>query len=442
MTNGLIGHSLYGAGRGKGTYEISLNKIGSTTDPYTSNIYSLIAGKVFGNTYVTMNGGRVLRNVYGGGNMGSVGKGNYAGGADDYSTTGYGETLTGNLWTPSEGFNPDAAITNENKPTTMADFFLSSGKTNVVVTGGTVGYINTTDPTKSMKNNLPYGNVFGGSAGEAAPNITESPRYLYCPTFFSGYVNATDVVIGATGSTGPTIYGSVYGGGQDGHVRRDTKVTINSGEIGLQFNAANQTTLGTDMENPQWLHRGNVYGAGSGISKYAYDFNYDGDTADNDGSVTYHGNAIKEQDYSTFAGSVTRTTTVEVKGGTIHRNVYGGGSMASVGAPKIGQTYDPYLPTDTEHTSKGLHSLNHVIIGGGSSFVHIGDATSYAAGYGGSVFGAGRGDASLDVNKFGTSVWTKVTIKDKSKILRNVFGGGDNGLVKKDAVVKKTRKKQ
>ena len=47
-----------------------------------------------------------------------------------------------------------------------------------------------------MKNQLPYGNVIGGSAGEAAPNVTKDPRYEYSPAFFSGYVNETDVTIG------------------------------------------------------------------------------------------------------------------------------------------------------------------------------------------------------------------------------------------------------
>ena len=65
LNEGLIGHSLYGAGKGKGTYTKELNKLpGSGTGTYPAKIYSLIAGKVMGNTYVTMNGGHVGRNVY------------------------------------------------------------------------------------------------------------------------------------------------------------------------------------------------------------------------------------------------------------------------------------------------------------------------------------------------------------------------------------------
>ena len=485
LNEGLIGHSLYGAGKGNGTYTKTLNKLpGSGGGTYDAKIYSLIAGKVMGNTFVTMNGGRVMRNVYGGGNMGSVGKGNYSGGADDYYPTGYGETITGNLWTSA--FNPDEAISESNKPDD-AYYFLSSGKTTVKVLGGVVGYIDATDPSKSMKNQLPYGNVIGGSAGEAAPNIAEYPRYEYSPAFFSGYVNETDVTIGGgyrctTACTiggkdykvddsvtaaeynaftsgqsnweaidAPTILASVYGGSQDGHVRRDSKVTVNNGEIGLPYNDENQAILGSlqlgdGSLNPQWLHRGNVYGGGSGITKYKYDFDHDGITSEDlngDGIIedseidtgTYHDETVKDEDYSSSSGSVTRFAEVNVLGGIIHRNVYGGGSLGSVGAPKIDQEYDPYKPGQADIPDKpvngpGRQSLNLLNIGG-----QIGTIISSRSQYGGDVFGAGRGNPSLNVEEFGTSIWTRVNILNGATIFGNVFGGGDAGAVKKDAEV-------
>ena len=439
LNKGLIGHSLYGAGKGKGTYIMKLNDL-EGSGKHDANIYSLIAGKVMGNTEVTMNDGHVGRNVYGGGNMGSVGKGNYAGGTDDYvsdcdlgAAQGYGEKINGNLWTSA--FNPEAAISESNKPDD-AYYFLSSGKTTVKVLGGIVGYIDATDPTVSMKNQLPYGNVFGGSAGEAAPNIAQTPRYLYSPAFFSGFVNETDVTIGQDGS-GPTILGSVYGGGQDGHVRRDTKVTVLGGEIGVPYNSTNQTLLKTDnLDSPQWIHRGNIYGGGSGITKFKYDFNYDGDTED-----------ANEQDYSNSSGSVTRFTEVNVKGGTVHRNVYGGGSMGSVGAPNMGQTYELYKPGQADIDGKpangpGRQSMNTVNIGGGTSVVTIGTPFDEGKGwtynkvYGGEVYGACRGLSTLDPDQFANSVWTKVNIKDKATIMGNVYGGGDSGIVKKNSEVK------
>ena len=88
LHKGLIGHSLYGAGKGIGKYKKSIPILAGDNKGTLKerDIYGLLSGKVLGNTYVTMNDGLVVRNVYGGGNMASVGKGNYAGGADDYST--------------------------------------------------------------------------------------------------------------------------------------------------------------------------------------------------------------------------------------------------------------------------------------------------------------------------------------------------------------------
>jgi hypothetical protein len=209
------------------------------------------------------------------------------------------------------------------------------------------------------------------------------------------------------------------------------------GEIGVPYTSTSdtRTTLlkgkNYSLDDPQWLHRGNIYGGGSGITKYKYDFNYDGDTED-----------AGEQDYSNSSGSVTRFTEVNVMGGTIHRNVYGGGSMGSIGAPNMGQTYLPYKKGDTaEGHGVGKQSQNTVNIGGGATVVTIGtpfDTTkgwTYNKTYGGEVYGACRGLSTLNPEQFSTSIWTQVNIKDKATIMGNVYGGGDNGIVKKDTDV-------
>ena len=456
MKSGLINHSIYGAGSGKGKFEKTLPRIDGTGD-YTRKIYSITAGKVFGNSTVEMSGGTVVRNVYGGGNMGSVGKGNYAGGTDDYSYyvasdktyNGYGEALDGSLWTATSGFNPRATITETNKPTTMADHFLSSGICTVKITGGTIGYI-ASDPTSSMypwnsSASLPYGNVFGGCRGEAAPNIEETPRYHYSPEFFVGYANETEVTIEGDDTK---ILGSVYGGGMDGHIRRDAHVIIKGGEIGIPYNAEYKGKVKTENPNDiQWLARGNVYGSGSGIGKYKYDFNYNNQTStdtngngkidDNEVEIsTYHGKEIKEEDYSTSAGSVTRFTKVEILDGTIHRNVYGGGSLSSIGAPKIpvARTDYPVRRNDSDTETKGKQTLNEVIISGG----HIGDALSYDANgnhiYGGNVYGGSRGSTELS-NAFSTSLYTLVDINGDADVKGDVFGGGESGPIKGDVEV-------
>ena len=427
LKKGLIGHAIYGGGKGKDTYKHELNRIdGGGT--YTADIYSVTAGKVYGNTYVEMQDGYVVRNIYGGGNMASTGKGNYSGGADDYSTSGYGETLTGNLWDNASEFS---------------QAFLSSGKTYVNIKGGQVGYINTTTPDDSMKDGLPYGNVFGGARGASAPNVEESPRYLYAPLFYSGYVNETHVhIYDSVGVDAPKIYGSVYGGGQDGHVRRDTHVIIDAGEIGEpRTGTGAPTALATKgLNDPQWLHRGNVYGSGSGIGKYEYDFNNDKDFND---EITDYGArkiTLKETDYSNSAGSVTRFSTVEINGGTIHRNVYGGGSLATVGPPKIPPITDYALRrNDAETGTQGKQSLNLVNISGG----FIGSASDYDAGYGGNVYAASRGLGTTETNptQYSTSVWTEVNIlpnktpENSPVIAGDVYGGGEASQVFMDALV-------
>ena len=56
--------------------------------------------------------------------------------------------------------------------------------------------------------------------------------------------------------------------------------------------------------------------------------------------------------------------------------------------------------------------------------------------YGGEVYGASRGQTDTDYNSFSTSIWTKVLVKDGAHIMGNVFGGGDNGMVKRDTDVR------
>ena len=433
MANGLIGHAIYGGGKGKDTY-IPTGK--------DKKYPSLVAGKVFGNTYISMTGGQVLRNIYGGGNLASVGKGNYAGGADDYSTDGYGEKTNGNLWT--------SATVADGLPDSERDdawHFLNSGKTNVSITGGEVGFLpaESTGIDAVVKDDLPTGNIFGGCRGQAAVDVP-NPTFDTNPDFFLGYVNETNVKIGLTEDEfeanktnepyktygtyetyktegTPKIRGSVYGGGQDGHVRRSTKVTVNNGEIGIPYTPAyvaifGDLTDGAGKDNLHWLNRGNIFGAGSGIGMYE------------DGSGNKH--------YSFSSGSVTHNTWITVgnqingtAGNVIYRNVYGGGSLASVGPPKIpAERTDDALPRDDENTATlGKQSQCTVEISG-----MIGAKENYNEVFGGEVYGAGRGMADVGEN-FATSVWTKVFLHNGANIRNNVFGGGDAGIVKKDAEV-------
>ena len=475
MKNGLVKHSIFAGGRGQGTYLGTLKRIeggdagAAGSDIANVPVRSLTAGKVYGNTYLEMTGGTVWRNAFGGGYMASVGKGNYSGGADDYATGGYGETITGKLWEHSASFNPNAPISPANVPVTDADYFLSSGRAYLTITGGTVGKLES-----GLWDGLPSGNVFGSSRGVSAPNITDftmiSPEY--CPEFFAGYVNETFMTIGGDykcktqmikngvmyvpgrtlsarqvedleftseelaanwevlSGTGPRIYGSVYGGGQDGHVRREAHMIINKGEVGVPYTDENRTALGTsdlsqteELDDPRWMLRGNLFGAGSGLGQYAFDLNGDGDTTD-----------AGETGYSTSAGSVTHFTLIDVFGGTIHRNVYGGGSLASVGPPPVGSTEITRKGSNPALYGNQSQNIINIYSTVGTPF----DTTkgwTYNRTYGGEVYGASRGLTTMDSDLYSTSIWTQVNLFNGATIMGNVYGGGDAGVVKKDTEV-------
>ncbi len=387
IDKGLVGHAVYGGGKGKDTYVTTLYHYDpetyAPTTQYDTSIYSITAGKVYGNTYVTINGGYVVRNVFGGGNLASVGKGNYAGGVGDYSTTGYGECVTN-----EEDWN----------------YVHNSGHAYVTIKGGEIGMLNPSDPEKVFKENVPYGSVFGGCRGVAVPEVPRAltPRYKYCPEDFLGYVNYTHVTIGTDLGTSSDLhlYGSVYGGAQDGHVRWNTTTNVKSGEIGVNYNSANAASMvGTaDIYSKHWTERGNVYGAGSGIGQWT------------DGSNKSH--------YSSISGSVTQFDTVNIKGGIIHRNVYGGGNLATVGPPRIKQTND--CP----------NTLTGVVVN-----VHSATGENTSSGYGGYVYGGSRGMATADstnaynFEKFAYCPYTTVNLYNGAHVYNSVFGGGENGQI-------------
>ena len=397
LKNGLVGHNLYGGGKGDDTYKTMLYVLDENQNPvldehgehvlHEVEITSITAGKVYGNTNVTMNGGYVVRNVFGGGNHASVGKGNYASGPNDFTPQGYGEQ-----WTAANNAE-------------MQALFDNSGHTYLNINGGVIGTVN------GMNDGIPTGNVYGSSRGEPAPNVRQNinltPRINYYPEFFLGYANHTHVVIGKEeNGDGPRLYGSVFGGGENGHVRWDATVTVNKGIIGNRYDDATIEQVGTgDVTNYQWRGRGCVFGGGAGLGKFT----------DATGSH-----------YSTSAGSVTQFTTVNINGGTIYQSVYGGGPMSSVGPPAMGQETVP-------STAYSLAKVNIRSTIGDPEVVK-------ESKYGGNVYGAARGvvdptDPLLNFDRFSTTMFTEVNLYEGANVPGNVYGGGQLGQVKNDTKV-------
>ena len=307
------------------------------------------------NTTVNISGSntRIYGNVYGGGEIASVGSYKYADATDvsSYNSTHITEPLAvGDVYQLLES---------------------NTGKATILITGGTIGQ---SDPSDT------HGHVFGGCLGRAG-------------TDYSGYsfVNKSVVTL-----ENGTVYGSIFGGGENGHVLDDTNVNIKGGSVGIRLD----NLTGTIPENT--IYRGNVYGGGRGI-----------DTYDNNGTDTY----------SITAGKVSGHTTVTITGGQIYRNVYGGGSLASVGDP--------------DEDSGGLASVS--ITGGqigtdggyhGGNFVHLLEN--------GHVFGSGRGVAGGSNDDFIRLAYvknTQVTIGGTAYVTGSVFGSGENGHVRKNTTV-------
>jgi hypothetical protein len=141
------------------------------------------------------------------------------------------------------------------------------------MTGGTVGV----PRTLNQINNHPVTcYVFGGGKGDQR-------------IFFNKDTNVGNAVVDIQDGR---IYGSVFGGGEDGHVMRNVALTIGNDD-------GTGPTIGT------WgttYVDGNVFGGGRGFG----------------------GEALT-------AGNIGGSVTMNIKGGTMLGSIYGGGRLGSVG---------------------------------------------------------------------------------------------------------------
>ena len=336
IIDGTIGNSLTGA-------ESEVDQYGAGQVIYTGNVYgggrgidlengkiSTNAGFVKGNTEVRMTGGLVRHNVYGGGSLANI------------------------------GFEDSKATT---------------GRATVHISGGQVG-----------STGLNNGRVFGSGRGMPAdPNDPELSKYANLSN-----ANITFVTIDGVAK----VMGSVFGGGENGHVLSKTFVTIDD-----------QATIGSDYMHP---HTGNVYGGGRGVDRYD------------------SGSGLM---FSRTAGKVYESTDVRVKNGLVYHHVYGGGDMASVGLhDEIDQNDFPTFANDDEEKAFGRATVE---VSGGVIGI---DGNSN-----GHVFGSSHGWAGAAFKDLAYTRYTDVTITgDESAptlVHGSVFGSGEDGHVLKDTHV-------
>ena len=244
---GSDGHTFYGNVFGGG----------SGFEPYAPGKWLPTAGWVQGNTLVEIKGGHILTSVYGGNEMSDVGSGGV-------------QKMTDLNHETSDMFY---------------DITKPGGKCTVKMSGGTLGVPRTLAQIAAHPLTC-Y--LFGAGKGDQR-------------IFFNKTTNVKEVEIEISGGR---IFGSVFGGGEDGHVMRDVKMTIKDGSTttGEGEQAVTTTTSpiigtwGTSYVD------GNVFGGGRGFS----------------------GEALT-------AGNVGGSVNIDIQGGKMFGSIYGGGRLGSVG---------------------------------------------------------------------------------------------------------------
>ena len=342
------------------------------------------SGKIFKNSNVAISGGTIYHNVYGGGAYGTVGDFDYTEDPDEnYKVVGVESLKTS-----------------------------GTGVATVTITGGTIG----TDGNEN-------GMVFGSSRGDiAAPGVRDD----HCAWVYDTHVTIGEKNAETGAESGPAIKGSVYGGGENGHVFNNTVVTVNGGTIGIIDSSDPGYSIST-YSGADYPYRGNVYGGGCGTDTYTYTTTerYD---SNEDGEITDADDYAKAEAYNPLSGIVYGTTTVNINGGTVAHNVYGAGAMGSVGIiEKVEDEGDDEDSDDIIFISGGTTNIN---ISGGQ----IGDDGDKD----GDVYGAARGDKTTTQKDVALVQDTYITISSSGDVKGSVYGGGETGDVTNNTSVSMT----
>ena len=232
------GHTFYGNVFGGGSGYFPYKKQTLTQEQIdaglSEGVWLRSAGLVEGDTYVNITGGHILTSVYGGNELTDV-----------------------------------------------------IGTCHVSISGGTIGVPRT---IQQIIEHPVTCYVYGAGKGDQRLNFNEWTN-----------VGGVDVEV-----SGGIIYGSVFGGGEDGHVLKNVNMTVKNNSDPSKSNPV-IGTWGTSYVD------GNVFGAGRGFG----------------------GDALT-------AGTVSGNVTINLQGGTMLGSIYGGGRLGSVGTYLVPHNHANY----------------------------------------------------------------------------------------------------
>ena len=384
--------NVYGGGRGVDHTDAESPEVG----------YSATAGRVYGDVEVHVTGGMIYHHVFGGGSLASVGtyltyndgvpyrvEPLYEYKLDTFSlshqtsaTREDGKYAMRRDGFPEDGSEPDTMyVLAHEKP----------GTVHVDISGGQVGVTGINE-----------GSVFGGGRGIAGRSSDMVTHLAYC--------YQTDVNI----KPGAKVRGSVFGGGANGHVLTDATVTMTGGTVGVTLDSIERVIKDLGEAETKVFH-GNVYGGGRGVDPISSDAGH---------NLSY------------TAGRVYGDATVKISGGTVLHNVYGGGSLATVGTILYRKNAGDQAPGSSLAPTT-YDSVGTMVDSTGRTSVTIyGTAVIGDDGMNnGSVFGSCRGMAGPHYSDRAYVSDATVTIKDNAVVHGSAFGSGENGHVMRNTNV-------
>ena len=383
---------LFGGSNSSGTVTSSLVTVTSGTVGGVFGGNNI--GGTLGTANVYINGGTITRDVHGGGNEVATTTTNvYLNNASNTIANIYGGGKNANAGTTSvfvQGINATNLFggSNTGGVVTLSNVNITSGTidtvyggnnlggttatSNITATGGTItnavyggGNVAPTGTTHitltNLTNTVP--SVFGGghSANATTTNVTMqgvNAIDVYGGSNLSGVVGATNVNI--TTGTIDTVYGGgniavttnatvhisggtiddVYGGGNAAEVTNNTYLEISGAQVLTNaYGGGNEgEVLGnTEVHITNGIIEGSLYAGGNGVTAIVYGnatVNVEGQSiigtpasiAPTSGSVFGGGNAAA----TGTENSNNSTSTVNIVGGTVYGNVYGGANTSVV----------------------------------------------------------------------------------------------------------------